>query len=42
MHDVACPAIFVSEEKAEINQELCDGFSVCSHVCPVHAIGVKK
>jgi indolepyruvate ferredoxin oxidoreductase alpha subunit len=42
VREAACPAIFVSEEKAEINQELCDGCSVCSQICPVHAIGVKK
>jgi len=42
VHDVACPAIFVSEGKAEINQELCDACGVCSQVCSVHAIGVKK
>ena len=42
VHEVACPAIFVSEGKAEINQELCDGCGVCSQVCPVHAIGVKR
>ena len=42
VREVACPAIFVSEGKAEINQELCDGCGVCSQVCPVHAIGVKK
>lgn len=42
VHEVACPAIFVSAGKAEINQELCDGCGVCSQVCPVHVIEVKK
>jgi indolepyruvate ferredoxin oxidoreductase alpha subunit len=42
VREAACPAIFVSEGKAEINEELCDGCSVCSQICPVHAIGVKK
>lgn len=42
VHEVACPAIYVSEGKAIINQELCDGCGVCSQVCPEHAIGVRK
>lgn len=42
VRDVACPAIYVSEGKAVINQDLCDGCGVCSQVCPEHAIGVKK
>ncbi len=42
VNDVACPAIFVSEGKAEINQELCDGCGVCSQICSVRAIGVRK
>ncbi|HOV50122.1 MAG TPA: 4Fe-4S binding protein, partial [Candidatus Cryosericum sp.] len=42
VREVACPAIYVSEGKAIINQELCDGCGVCSQVCPEHAIGVKK
>jgi len=42
IREAACPAIFVAEGKAVIDQELCDGCGVCSQICPVHAIGVKK
>jgi indolepyruvate ferredoxin oxidoreductase alpha subunit len=42
VREVACPAIYVAGEKAEIDQELCDGCGVCSQVCPEHAIEVRK
>jgi indolepyruvate ferredoxin oxidoreductase, alpha subunit len=42
IHEAACPAIFVVDGKAVINQELCDGCGVCSQICPAHAIGVKR
>ena len=42
IREAACPAIFVADGKAIIDQELCDGCGVCSQICPVHAIGVKK
>jgi indolepyruvate ferredoxin oxidoreductase alpha subunit len=40
--EAACPAIFVADGKAVIDQELCDGCGVCSQICPAHAIGVRK
>ncbi len=42
VHEAACPAIFVDDGKAVIDQELCDGCGVCSQICSVHAIGVKR
>lgn len=40
--EAACPAIFVADGRAVIDQELCDGCGVCSQICPAHAIGVRK
>ncbi|MDO9100285.1 MAG: indolepyruvate ferredoxin oxidoreductase subunit alpha [Caldisericota bacterium] len=42
IHEAACPAMYVAQGHAVINQDLCDGCSVCSQVCPEHVIEVKR
>lgn len=35
---LACPAMFLEDEKVSINKNLCTGCSVCAQVCPENAI----
>jgi indolepyruvate ferredoxin oxidoreductase alpha subunit len=35
---LACPAMFLEEERVSINKNLCTGCSVCAQVCPENAI----
>ncbi|VBB45562.1 Indolepyruvate oxidoreductase subunit IorA [uncultured Desulfatiglans sp.] len=38
INKLACPAMFVEEEKVRIDENLCIGCSVCAQVCPENAI----
>ncbi len=38
INDLACPAMFLEDEKVSINKNLCTGCSVCAQVCPENAI----
>ena len=38
INDLACPAMFLEDEKVSINKNLCIGCSVCAQVCPENAI----
>jgi indolepyruvate ferredoxin oxidoreductase alpha subunit len=44
VENFACPAIFIDEEKVQINPILCDGCGICSevYVCPFKAIEVTQ
>jgi indolepyruvate ferredoxin oxidoreductase alpha subunit len=35
---LACPAMYLEEERVKINKYLCIGCSVCAQVCPENAI----
>ena len=38
VNKLACPAMFLMEEKVEINKNLCTGCTICAQVCPENAI----
>jgi indolepyruvate ferredoxin oxidoreductase alpha subunit len=38
INELACPAMFLEEERVSINKNLCTGCSVCVQVCPENAI----
>lgn len=39
---LACPAFYMEGEQVMINPDLCTGCSICSQVCPEHAIRAQK
>jgi indolepyruvate ferredoxin oxidoreductase alpha subunit len=39
---VACPALFIEDDKVQINNSTCTGCSICAQVCPENAIVPKK
>jgi indolepyruvate ferredoxin oxidoreductase alpha subunit len=38
INKLACPAMYLEQEKVEINPNLCVGCAVCAQVCPENAI----
>lgn len=38
IRELGCPAIFTEDDKVCIDSSLCTGCTLCSQVCPVHAI----
>jgi len=38
INELACPAMYLEGEQAEIDKDLCIGCSVCAQVCPENAI----
>lgn len=38
IRELGCPAIFTEDDKVCIDNSLCTGCTLCSQVCPVHAI----
>jgi indolepyruvate ferredoxin oxidoreductase alpha subunit len=38
INQLACPAMFLEEDRVAINENLCTGCSVCAQICPENAI----
>ena len=38
LNKLACPAMFLEDDRVEINDNLCIGCSVCAQICPENAI----
>ena len=38
INQLACPAMFLEEDRVAINKNLCTGCSVCAQICPENAI----
>ena len=39
IREIGCPALYTFEGKVCIDESLCTGCTLCSQLCPVHAIG---
>ena len=39
IREIGCPALYAFEGKVCIDESLCTGCTLCSQLCPVHAIG---
>ncbi len=37
--EIGCPALVITDGKVTIDKGLCTGCGLCSHICPVNAIG---
>jgi indolepyruvate ferredoxin oxidoreductase alpha subunit len=38
INDLACPAFFIEDNRVNIDPVMCSGCSVCTQICPEHAI----
>ena len=42
IREIGCPALTTADGAVTIDRNLCTGCGLCSHICPVHAIGGEK
>ncbi len=42
IREIGCPALTTVDGAVTIDRNLCTGCGLCSHICPVHAIGGEK
>lgn len=42
INEIGCPALIIENGKVAIDNSLCTGCGLCSHICPVGAIGVTN
>ena len=42
IREIGCPALITADGQVIIERNLCTGCGLCTHICPVHAIGGEK